>query len=103
MVFPSCGARQPQHVCARGTSVSKGAGGFLSPQVVRRVSFASEGAGVLSLKWPLEPLRDSQRGDPDIFIPCLEMVWSQRAKFKFKGDLCLGDEDKSKDADGRYH
>lgn len=58
---------------------------------------------MLSLKWPLEPLRDSQRGYPDIFIPCLEMVWSQRAKSKFKGDLCLGDEDKSKDADGSYH
>lgn len=34
MVFPSCGARQPQHVCARGTSVSKGAEVFYHPKLL---------------------------------------------------------------------
>lgn len=30
------------------------------------------------------------------------MVWSQWEKLKFKGDLCLGDSDESKDAGGSY-
>lgn len=65
--------------------------------------FAAEGLGVLSPKWPPELLRDSQRGDPDIFVT-RSWKWFGHSgeKYKFKGDLCLGDGDKSKDAEGSY-